>query len=384
MKDPGKLLSIAWWRSGLGGRLPELRSQYQQYEALRKHYGDSRQAFYARLIPLLRAGFTLKEIRLWGVLDPTLSAKQRKRYVSKRHFMQFQARTSPKSHAALLEDKEVFYRYAAAIGMPIPSTVGFLSCHHSRSTAQVTPEQHHAALEHAITAQEGRALLLKPTNGVYGQGLRSFQVQDGQLHEHGEPVTLSALMQSLPERSRHVLQERLRNHPTLQALTGVSTLQTLRVVTGLPPYPCARATVLSAAWRSVVEDTLADNFDYGRSGNLRARVDCETGQILQVVRAARTGFGLEDVRHHPNTDAELVGQTLPDWPQVIELLSTFAPLFYPIRLVGWDVALTDKGPRVLEGNFWFDPGDNATGGVQPLIERFNALKATSSNPASTS
>jgi len=29
--------------------------------------------------------------------------------------------------------------------------------------------------------------------------------------------------------------------------------------------------------------------------------------------------------------------------------------FWPLRTIGWDVALTPNGPRIVEGNVWWDP-----------------------------
>jgi len=41
--------------------------------------------------------------------------------------------------------------------------------------------------------------------------------------------------------------------------------------------------------------------------------------------------------------------------EVRELVSVAASRFMPLRTVGWDVAVAEDGPRLIEGNAWYDP-----------------------------
>ncbi len=99
----------------------------RQAEAARHYYQTGRVALYARLWRLLRSEFSPREIFLWGLLDPAIDDENLKRFISKESFLKFQAATSPITHACLLEDKEVFYRYCESIDLPIPETIAFLS-----------------------------------------------------------------------------------------------------------------------------------------------------------------------------------------------------------------------------------------------------------------
>jgi len=42
---------------------------------------------------------------------------------------------------------------------------------------------------------------------------------------------------------------------------------------------------------------------------------------------------------------------LPFWQEVQSLAETAAQNFLPIRTIDWDIALTPKGPVLIEGNF---------------------------------
>ena len=353
-------------------RWARIRSFVQQVEQARQHYAAPRLATHLRALQLHhRDKFTMEEMQTWGLLDPVLDSPALQRYVSKRRFLRFQGRLSPKSHAVLVEDKEVFYRFCEAIDMPVPQTVAFVS-----RDAVWFAQGHEAgtvdALRSRLSSLEGRELIIKPADGVYGIGIRALQVRGGGFVEQGRSLSIDTLMQELPARTRHVLQHRLVNHEAIEAITGFRTLQTVRVVTALPPLPGARAELLSAALRMSAQDSVTNNFHYGSGGNIRIRIDLDSGRIVSALRKASSGFGMESVERIEGTGCMLPGLQLQFWPQVKELMEIKAACFYPIRLVGWDVAITPTGPVVLEGNFWFDPG-NSTVQARDCIERCTAL-----------
>ena len=351
-----KLTSYEFWRTGMGGRIPATLDFLKSINQAASHYNSNKSSIYRRFLELYTAGFTFPEMRLWGLLDPALKPPQLSEYISKKALLRFQATQSPRTHAALLEDKEVFYRYALSLGLPVPRSVAYLSKDVIRSgeSRDTLPA---SDLEELLADLDGTELVLKPTNGVYGRGFREFIARQGGglVDENGQPHRVKAILRSLEPNTRYVLQHRLSNHPHLTEMTRVRTLQTIRAITAVPAQPCARGRLLSASWRLVPSNKKTDNFQYGRDGNMRALVDPATGVIVRTIRAATRGFGIEDVKHHPLSQQALTGQQLPYWDELRDLVETTSASFYPIRLVGWDVAITPSGPVILEGNFWFDP-----------------------------
>jgi hypothetical protein len=51
----------------------------------------------------------------------------------------------------------------------------------------------------------------------------------------------------------------------------------------------------------------------------------------------------------------IVDFKLPHWQEARKLAERAARLFLPLRTIGWDVALTEEGPLLLEGNAEWDP-----------------------------
>ncbi len=53
---------------------------------------------------------------------------------------------------------------------------------------------------------------------------------------------------------------------------------------------------------------------------------------------------------HPVTGVDIVGFQIPYWEESLELVKEAALLHKENRSIGWDVAITNKGPDLIEGN----------------------------------
>jgi hypothetical protein len=81
-------------------------------------------------------------------------------------------------------------------------------------------------------------------------------------------------------------------------------------------------------------------------------IDASSGRITRVMRG--TGLGQRANESHPDTGHPMVGTMLPDWQAVRERVREAAALFPGIRTQSWDVALSDRGPVLLEVNYGGD------------------------------
>jgi Sugar-transfer associated ATP-grasp len=84
----------------------------------------------------------------------------------------------------------------------------------------------------------------------------------------------------------------------------------------------------------------------------QARTRRTIGEITRVLR----GTGAETVLNpvHPDTDQTILGTPIPQWPALSALVAEAARVLPGIRTQSWDVALTDRGPVLLEVNFGGD------------------------------
>jgi hypothetical protein len=105
--------------------------------------------------------------------------------------------------------------------------------------------------------------------------------------------------------------------------------------------------VTDAALRmSVNPASPVDNF---HAGGIAAAVDIKTGRLG---RATDLGMGPDFKWHdvHPLTGARITGRQLPMWKETVELAVRAHRSFSDYVLVGWDIAVLEDGPCVIEGN----------------------------------
>jgi hypothetical protein len=55
-------------------------------------------------------------------------------------------------------------------------------------------------------------------------------------------------------------------------------------------------------------------------------------------------------RSHPVTGQDFYGFQLPLWDEIKETAAAAARAFPLVRTIGWDIAATNRGPVILEGN----------------------------------
>jgi hypothetical protein len=145
----------------------------------------------------------------------------------------------------------------------------------------------------------------------------------------------------------------------LDELSGKG-LSTVRVVTVRDTH--GRIEVPLASFRMAVGSLVADNFG---GGGLASPVGLDDGQLGSAVFKARPGVFVS----HPDSGATILGRRLPHWPEVKRLAAAAHQEFKMLPSIGWDIAITDDGPVIVEGN-----GEWGTNVVQ--ISHQKPLEAT--------
>lgn len=86
--------------------------------------------------------------------------------------------------------------------------------------------------------------------------------------------------------------------------------------------------------------------DNGGAGGLLVGVDEKTGMLnTDAVDEINCRFS-----EHPDTHVVFKGFQIPEWGQMIEVCKEIASIVTDVKMVGWDMAYTDNGWVVVEGN----------------------------------
>lgn len=249
------------------------------------------------------------------------------------------ARTHPEL-AELLLDKVAFEEWLVERGFPTVTTI--LEFEGGRVVRSRLDGGH----------LPRRDLFSKPRDSYGGRGAQRWRYcgsgwaggADGRQRSEGE------LMQELAAQSQGdavLVQEQLRNDPALAPLAP-SALSTVRMLT-LRDENGVVSLVLAAA--KIPAGSAAT--DHLRSGGVAAPVELATGRLGRAVREDDTCV-VAVCERHPDTGAVIEGFQLPHWRRAVELVLRAHEELGPIAIIGWDVALLEDGPVIVEGND--DPG----------------------------
>jgi hypothetical protein len=190
-------------------------------------------------------------------------------------------------------------------------------------------------------------LFVKLVEGKGGRGAEAWRHENGRWHHGRLSLDEAGLMTHLADHS-HVgallLQPRLVNHPDFADI-NLGTLSTFRVVTALDEQeqPELIGAVLRMPSRA---DSAVDNF---HAGGIAAPVDPATGRL-----GAASDMGLKPTTHwheaHPLTGGRIAGRIVPYWPEVTALVTEAHAKLGERVVIGWDVAVLEDGPAIVEAN----------------------------------
>jgi hypothetical protein len=343
------------------GRIRRFPTLLLLFHRAARRFNVSSAVIWKRAIVLCgRSGLALDEAIGSGLVDPNVSLDERAGWIGKRRLTRYQRRMNPRQWECLVEDKAIFYPYCTTLGLPVPKLYAVLD-KRIGWTASGKLISEPADWIHFFENNLPKEFIIKPALGVYGRGIDLLR-RCGALFQDwsGQSLSATSLYERLQNNSvynRFVIQERVVNHPFIQCVTGTQSLQTVRISTWVTPD--GRVEIYEAALKCILGNNLRDNYESGRSGNFTADLDLATGAIVTPLAASPDGIGYKVLSEHPVTRSRLSGLVLPHWASTRQLVEKAARLFLPLRTIGWDVALTEQGPILIEGNAWWDPSNHS-------------------------
>lgn len=238
----------------------------------------------------------------------------------------------------ILNDKAAFFRHCQTHGIATMPT--YLLVHKNGMAEQLMP------FDGILPACD---LFLKPLYGRGGRGCERWQYQGGGIYRDQNGTALSAadlLTRIKATAATHAMlvQEVMRAHDDLKEL-AINVLTSCRIMSAKNETGGFEAT--HAVFKSSTKpEAIVDNF---HKGGIVSRVDMKTGELGP---ASDAGIGRPCVWYekHPLTGAAIKGRILPQWGLTLDLVCR-AHAAFPDRItIGWDVAITDRGPVIIEGN----------------------------------
>lgn len=261
----------------------------------------------------IRYGLSFHEYYYYGLWNK--SSAQRSEYASMGYMYKFQIKYNPIGNRTILSDKNKFNTYYSEfihrdIINPIESSM--------------------KTIENFLKERE--KVVLKKSNGSQGKFVEVLQTSK---------YTPEKLKEYAIHKQYDILEEFVYQHDELQRLSP-NSLNTIRFITFLKNNNNVKVV------GSSIRMGLNKNTDNLSSGGITCKVNIETGVIESKGYSFDITQKLCDV--HPISGMKLEGFKIPYWNEVTSMCIMAAKKYSENRCIGWDVAITNNGPLLIEGN----------------------------------
>ena len=180
-----------------------------------------------------------------------------------------------------------------------------------------------------------KVIFCKPTSGTHGDSMEKIVISEfkGDLYDY------------LYNKNLILVEEVVIQCEEMNKLYPYA-INTVRIIT-VHKYD-GEVLVVAAYQRIGNHGYIVDNYN---GGGMVVPINEKTGIIEYPAVDKRKQIYYK----HPMTDTPIVGFKVPKFSSAVNLAKKAAKVIDEIRYVGWDIAITDKGPVIIEGNEYPGP-----------------------------
>ena len=286
----------------------------------------------------LKYGISFHEYYYYGFYNKPKNL--RAEYASMGFMYKYQKKMNPQEKRKMLSDKNLFDK-------------AFAEFMHRDMMNPIV-----GTIEEISTFIDGREkVVLKSSQGGGGKYIKIFNLKQ-------ENVNAQVLKDEAVAHHYDIMEEFVQQHEDLQRLSP-NSLNTVRFITQLKND--GTVDVVGASLRMGI----LKNTDNLSSGGITCKIDVETGKLDSKGYAFDITQPLCEV--HPVSGIALVGFQVPHWDKVKAMCIKAASKYDDNKSVGWDVAIKQDGPLLIEGNHdwgarvWQMPAGR---GMKKILEKY--------------
>ena len=245
----------------------------------------------------------------------------------------------------VLENKLFFHLYYAQFDVLVPKilmhnykTTFFFNGEHLQISNY---EDFVIMLAKLFEIEQSRdSMFIKKTFWSYG-GDKVFKIFRSQVADRNQPI---ADLYSEVIKSDFLFQETVIQHPALNKLNPFC-LNTIRFDTFIDKE--GKVDIISGYIRMSINKNHVDNIS---SGGCLVGIDLRTGRLKKEGYSTFSYYGVKLLSSHPITGTVFEDFEIPHFDKAKSLTREAARLIPGLRIVGWDVAIGESGPVLIEGN----------------------------------
>ena len=241
-------------------------------------------------------------------------------------------------YICMLQDKFVFGQYLTALGFPTPPILGL--CDAQGIMWMTTGRQESWQ---ALPSHDPLDGFLKDTLGRCGKAVFPLHVANKTIYLSGKAIFPNELQKRID--GKYIIQQRIYQHTEVNRMYPHS-INTIRFIT------LRKGDEIILASGTFRMGAGGNQFDNWAGGGIGVGLDVKTGN-LHAEGTFRLGFGGR-VKAHPETGVVFSDYKIPYYQESAELVRCLHTFFYGVHSIGWDIAITETGPVVIEGNNSWD------------------------------
>ncbi len=182
-----------------------------------------------------------------------------------------------------------------------------------------------------------KTIFIKPAHGMQGMGIQRF-IKEGNnfVNDEGRKFD-TRFLQGLND-VLYLIEKGMEQHPLLSEIYP-HALNTIRILTKTE----GQEVKLILAFLRM--GTGGDHID-NSSKSIAVKINLDSGRLEEF---AISNY-LKKLSKHPDTGFVFKNTALPHWDVIMEAIPVMARKFAFIKFIGWDIAITPDGFRVIEIN----------------------------------
>lgn len=177
-------------------------------------------------------------------------------------------------------------------------------------------------------------IIVKPLGGMEGKDISI--ISEESLHSHEARLTLFSKL----KQDNWIIEEVIKQHP--QMIFGNNSVNTIRAIS-LMDKENNEIAIIKTVLRAGVGESFVDNF---HQGGCVYDVDIDTGRISSKGISSESS----NIILHPGTSICMLGYQIPEWKEVLSVIRKAHQLIPQCRFISWDIAITENGVELIEGN----------------------------------
>ena len=255
---------------------------------------------------------------------------------------------NPKKYYILSRNKYLAHKVLEDVGVRMP----VLFCYYQPEGEYVASEVCARDVREACTILRNKnvhSCVIKGAESSHGEGVWvvkaiEYKEDDALLTRFdGEQLLLSEIL-----KDNTLLFESIVSQTKQIASFNETSVNTVRFMTTL--YPNNEVKIIATFIKVGRSGRCVDNA--GGGGNIDAAVDTESGRLYNVKQF--DGWRrYKRIENHPDSGTRMDGTIIENWEEIKSEVIRFQQAFPFCKAAGWDIAITDEGPVVVEVNdFW--------------------------------